>query len=99
MDRTFEVRCNASDDGQLHVKTNSLSVRVGQRIRRNGTEEMWDAVLILCEMGEDGMLVTKVVVCHPDWDQQLQIARIESGSANRGQLAAALNCDFTQVHI
>jgi len=97
MDRTFEVRCNASEDGQLHVKTNSLSIRVGQRIRRSGTEEMWDSVLILCEVGEDGMPVTKIVVCHPDWDQQLQIASIESSSANRGE--PALSFDFTQVHI
>ena len=98
MDRTFEVRCNASEDGQLHVKTKSLSIRVGQRIRRSGTEEMWDSVLILCEVGEDGMPVTKIVVCHPDWDQQLQIASIQSGSANRGE-PAALSFDFTQIHI
>lgn len=98
MDRTFEVRCNASDDGQLHVKTNSLSIRVGQRIGRSSTEEMWDSVLILCEMGEDGMPITRVVVCHPDWDQQLQIASIQSSSADRGN-PRALSFDLTQVHI
>jgi len=99
MDRTFEVRCNASEDGQLHVKTNALSIRVGQRIWRKGAEEIWDSVLILCEKGDDGNLVTKVVVCHPDWDQQLQIATIESSSSNRGTPAAALRCDLTQIHV
>jgi hypothetical protein len=98
-DRKFEIRCNANGDGQLHVKTNSLSVRVGQLIRRNGAEEMWDSVLILCEVNEDGTLTTKVVACHPDWDQQLQIARIESGPAGRGKSESTLSFDFTPVHI
>jgi hypothetical protein len=99
MDRTFEVRCNAGEEGHLNVKTNSLSIRVGQCIQRNGTDEMWDSVLVLCEKGDDGALTTKVVICHPDWDQQLQIASIESGSASRGKAAGVLSCDFTQVHI
>jgi hypothetical protein len=72
---------------------------VGQRIWRKGAEEIWDSVLILCENGDDGKLVTKVVVCHPDWDQQLQIASIESGSSNREKPAAVLSCDLTQIHV
>jgi hypothetical protein len=98
-DRKFEVRCNANDDGQLHVRTNSLSVRVGQLIRRNGTQEMWDSVLIICQVGEDGLLTAKVVVCHPDWGQQLQIANIESHLTDRDKCAPPLPFDFARVHI
>ncbi len=98
-DRKFEVQCNANDDGHLHVKTNTLSIRLGQLIRRNGIEEMWESVLILCQVNEDGLLTTKVVVCHPDWDQQLQIANIESRLPDRDKSAPVLQCDFTPVHI
>ena len=98
-DRKFEIRCNASGDGQLHVKTNSLSVRVGQLIRRSGAEEMWDSVLILCEIAENGTLTTRVIACHPDWDQQLQIAKIESGPASRRETESTLSFDLTPVRV
>src|SRR6266852_3775155 len=48
-DRKFEVHCNAGDAGELHVGTKSLSVKVGQRVRRDGSEEMWHSVLIHCD--------------------------------------------------
>jgi len=98
-ERKFEVRCNANDQGQLHVRTNSLSIQAGQLIRRNGTEEMWNSVLILCQVSEDGVLTTKVIVCHPDWDQQLQIANIQSRLPNRDKATPALEFDFTPVHM
>ncbi len=98
-ERKFEVRCNANDDGQLHVKTNSLSIRASQVIRRNGAQEIWDSVLIFCQVGEDGVLTTKVVVCHPDWDQQLQVASIRSLLPAAGQSAPVLDVDVTPVHI
>ena len=39
--RKFEVHCNAGDAGELCVGTESLSVKVGQRIHRDGVEEIW----------------------------------------------------------
>jgi hypothetical protein len=35
----FEVHCNAADAGELRVGTESISVKVGQRILRDGAEE------------------------------------------------------------
>ena len=98
-DRKFEVRCNANADGQLHVLTNSLSIRAGQAIRRNGTQEIWDSVLIFCQAGEDGRLTTRVVVCHPDWDQDLQIACIQSTLPSPDQPSSALDINLTPVPI
>ncbi len=77
-DRRFEVRCSAKPQAELRVRTGSLSVSIGQTIMRNGTEEMWESVLILCDCGEDGVLTAKVIVSHPDWDQSVQIAKIQS---------------------
>jgi hypothetical protein len=39
-DHRFEIQCDAGDAGCLHARTNSVSVRVGQRIRRNGLGDM-----------------------------------------------------------
>jgi hypothetical protein len=98
-DRKFEVCCNANADGQLHVLTDSLSIRAGQVIRRNGIEEIWDSVLVFCQIGEGGVLSTRVVVCHPDWDQHLQIASIQSMRSADGQSAPALEINLSPVRI
>ena len=98
-DRKFQIQCNASEDGQLHVKTNSLSVRIGQLIRRNGSAEMWDSVIVLCQSNEDGSLTTKVIVCHPDWDQHLQIAHVQSQPSNRDQSCPPLQFDLKPAHL
>jgi hypothetical protein len=98
-DRKFEVRCNAKPHGELQVKTQSLSVRIAQTISRDGAEEMWDSVLVLCEQGDDGLLTTRVVVCHPDWDQHLQIARIQSRTTAPDQPTPALEFDLKPINI
>ena len=76
--RKFEVHCNAGAAGELRVGTESLSVKIGQRVRRDGTEEIWHSVLIHCEEAEDGILTVRVMICHFDWDESRQIALIES---------------------
>jgi hypothetical protein len=98
-DRRFEVRCNASHDGQLQVRTNSLSVAVSQLINRDQVGEMWQSVLIICEENEDGSLTTKVVVCHPDWDQNLQIACIRSPISEKDKSTPGLELDLKSVHV
>ncbi len=95
----FEVRCNAGNDGQFHVKTRSLSVRLGGQVRRNGTAEFWDSVIVLCEETQLGMLSTKVIVCHPDWDQHLQIAHIQSRTTEPDSSIPALEFDLKPVQI
>jgi hypothetical protein len=75
--RAFEVDCAASPVGSFRAGAESLSVTIGQRIRRPGGEEMWDSVTIQCR--EEGReLAIRVLVCNPDWDEPVQIACIRS---------------------
>ena len=99
-DQRFEVRCDAMPHGQLHVKNQSLSVAVSQMIRAHNSEQMWQSVLVICEEGEDGSLTTKVVVCHPDWDQNLQIACIRSVVSTQAKpTAPVLEVDLKQTRL
>jgi len=98
-DHKFEVHCDAGDAGRLDARTNSVSVRVGQRVRRNGTMQTWDSVIILCEEAQNGTLSAKVIVCHPDWDQHLQIAHIQSLAKEPNPSVAALELDLKPVHV
>jgi len=93
-DRKYEVRCVAGPHGELHVKSESLSVSISQAIRRNGSEEMWNSILIICERDEDGAISAKVIVSHPDWDQNLQIAAIKSSFDAENNSHCGLECDL-----
>ena len=97
-DRKFEVHCNAGDAGELHVGTKSLSVKVGQRVRRDGSEEMWHSVLIHCDEAEDGSLTVRVIVCHFDWDESRQIALIQS-KPNHNETTGTLTFDLAQKDV
>jgi hypothetical protein len=98
-DRKFEVRCDAMPSGHLQVRAQGLSVGVGQMIKQGRTEEMWQSVLVICEKSEDGQLTTKVIVCHPDWEQSLQIACIRSRSPEHGKSAAGLEIDLKSARV
>ena len=98
-DRNFEVRCNANHNGQLQVKTHALSVAVSQLINGNESEGMWQSLLVICEESEDGSLTTKVIVCHPDWEQNLQIASIRSCITEHGKPASRLELDLKQTRV
>jgi hypothetical protein len=97
--RKFEVCCNAGEPGHLEVATDAVSVRIGQRIRKNGHEEVWDSLLVQCKEQDDGSLAVEVVVYHPDWDEPLRIASIQSNPSNGNGKAAALRCDFQQKQL
>ena len=77
-ERKFEVHCYAGASGELHVGTESLSVKIGQRVQRDGSEEIWHSVVIHCAGADDGSLTVKVIVCHFDWEEARQIALIQS---------------------
>ena len=96
-DCKFEVECNAGDAGQFQAKTNSLSIRIGQRVRTNGVEELWGSVLVHCQDEKDGSLVAKVIVCHPDWEEPLQIAAIRSVATSKTNGGPVLQVDLTQM--
>jgi len=42
--RKFEVECRAGEAGELSVGSEFVSVKVGQRVRRDGAEEIWHSV-------------------------------------------------------
>jgi hypothetical protein len=77
--RGFQVDCSARPVGSFRAGADSLSVTIGQRIRRSGGEEMWDSVTIQCR-DEGGERTVRVLVCHPGWDEPLQVACIRSQS-------------------
>lgn len=95
----FEVHCDASKAGNLHARTNSVSVRIGQRVHRNGTTEFWDSIVIVCQETQPGTLSAKLIVCHPDWDQHLQIANIESRATETNPSAPPLEIDLKPTYI
>jgi hypothetical protein len=94
--RKFEVRCHAGDAGHLEVASDSVSVRIGQRIRRNGGEEVWGSLLVECNEKDDGSLAVEVLVYHPDWDEPLRIASIQSDPSEGVARRSILNFDFQQ---
>jgi hypothetical protein len=75
--RAFEVDCTASPVGSFRAGADSLSVTIGQRMPSPGGEEMWDSVTIQCRE-EGSELAIRVLVCHPGWDEPLQVACIRS---------------------
>lgn len=98
-DGKFTVRCDATPNGHLQVAAQALSVAVSQFIQRDAAEEMWQSVLVICEEDEDGVLTTKVIICHPDWDQNVQIASIRSRGSKNGKSATALEIDLKSAHV
>ena len=94
--RKFEVHCRAGDAGELCVGAESVSVKVGQRLRREGGQEIWHSVGVYAKEEEDGTLVVQVLVFNPDWDEALQIASIKS-RPHDGGFDTALGCNLDHV--
>lgn len=65
----------------LHVSAERLSVTIGQKVVRAGIEEIWDSVLVLSDTS-DGLLITRVLLCHPSWTEPQEVARVESDLRN-----------------
>ena len=94
--RKFEVHCSAGDAGELRVRTDSVSIKVGQRLRMDGAEEIWHSVGVYAKEEEDGTLVIRVLVFNPDWDEPLQIASIRSRPQD-GDCNTPLGCNLDHV--
>jgi hypothetical protein len=97
--RKFEVRCHAGNAGHLEVASDTVSVKIGQQIRREGKEEFWGSLLVECKEQDDGSLAVEVVVFHPDWDEPLRIASIQSNPSNGSGAQPILRCDFEQKRL
>ena len=92
--RKFQGRCDAGSPGRFEVGTDTLSVRVGQRMRTGKEEEMWDSVHILCKQQPDGSLTVEVLICNPDWEEARTIAAIHSRPQGSDTAAPSLKCDL-----
>ncbi len=92
----FRVNCDADKAGRFLVETDSLWVRVGQRVLRQGTQETWDSVAIEGKNEPDGSLLVRVLVFNPDWDEPLQIACIRS-RPHDPQCLTPLGCNLDHV--
>lgn len=92
----FQVAYIAGEGNGSTMRTGRLSVTVGQRVRLNGTEKMWDSVGVYAEGQPDGTLVVRVVIFNPDWDEPLQIACIRSRPEDSAGLTA-LGCNLNHV--
>ncbi|SRR5258708_482174 len=97
--RKFEVRCHAGNAGHLEVASGSVSVKIGQQIRREGKEEFWGSLLVECKEQDDGSLTIEVVVFHPDWDEPLRIASIQSNPSDGNVEKSTLRLDFEQKRL
>jgi hypothetical protein len=94
--RKFEVDCKAGHAGGLCVGSESVCVEVGQRVRMDGVEEIWHSVGVYAQQDDNGNLVIRVLVFHPDWDEGLQIACIKSRPGDGG-CQTALGCNLDHV--
>lgn len=92
--RKFQVRCDAGSPGRFEVGTDTLSVRVGQRIRVGDQEEMWDSVHVLCKEEGDGSLTVEVLICQPDWEEAKTVAAVHSRPQDRDAAGPSLKCDL-----
>jgi hypothetical protein len=95
----FEVRCHAGNAGHLEVASDSMSIRVGQWIRKEGKQELWGSLLVECKEQDDGSLAVEVVVFHPDWDEPVRIASLQSRPCGQSRAEAALRCDLEHKQV
>lgn len=75
--RAFQIDCSANPVGSFRAGADTLSVAIGQRIRRFGGEEIWESVIVHCKKDQDELSV-RVLVCHPAWDEPREIVCIRS---------------------
>ena len=90
----FLINCDAGESGQFHSSAKRASITVGQRILRDGAVEMWDSVVVLCQVEAGGALAIRVVLCHPGWDEPREIAHTRSWSNSPPQPGANLACEM-----
>lgn len=93
----FQVSCKAAGENRFCVGTESVSVTVGQLIQRRDGGKMWDSVGVYAQEDRDGMLVVRVMLFNPDWDEPLQIASIRSRPGEPSTSGAALEFDLDHI--
>jgi hypothetical protein len=97
LNKGFRVSCDADRAGCFRALTDSLVIHIGQEIQRNGKEEMWESVSVLCQEEDDGSLSVRVLVFNPDWDEGLQIACVRSWPCSDSANLTPLGCNLDHV--
>ena len=82
------------------MNADGLSVAVGQTILKDGSQQIWDFVLVLAKRDNDGTLTTRVLLCHPEWAEPLEIAAVESDAQKmRVQVGSPSLCNVTNYAV
>lgn len=92
----FRVQCDAGHSGQFEVANSNVKLKVGQRIRKDGQDEMWDSLRVACQEQEDGSLAVEIVIFHPQWDKALRIAYAVSAPGDARAEDPTLGFDLEQ---
>jgi len=95
----FQVCCRAEDAGHLEASSDLVSVRISQRVRKEGKEELWGSLLIECKEQDDGLLAVEVLVFHPEWDEPIRIASIKSNFSKGSTSEPGLRCDLERKQL
>ena len=96
--KAFWVRCEPHNPRDSPIGLGGFSAYIGQRVRNNGIEQVWDSVVIHGDEEADGTLAIRVLVSNPDWASLLQIACIRSRPDDRDSLIA-LGCNLDHISI
>ena len=95
----FRVQCNACEAGDFEVSSKSVKLQIGQTIRKDGREEIWDSLRVECRAQDDGTLAVEIVISHPLWDRPLRIAYAESAPKNGNTEEPALGFDLEHTPV
>lgn len=95
-DDALRVDCNAGTQGHFRGHANSICIKVGQRIRRGVSQEIWDSLTVEGRQEKDGTIVIRVLVFNPEWDEPLQVAALRSRPRDPNSLTA-LGCNLNHI--
>ncbi len=95
----FEITGDAGKWGQFHIQAGWFVLRFSQKIRRAGTEQMFESIGVYCGEEKDGALATRVILLNPDWGAPLQIARIVSRPNDRAEYLAQVGFNLDHVSL
>ena len=96
--KKFALRFEPHDPRDSPVGWGGFSAYVGQRIRQDDAERMWDSVIIHGDEEADGTLAIRVLIVNPDWAGSLQIACLRARPASARRLSV-LECDLDHISI
>lgn len=92
----FRVQCEAGHAGQFETANSNIKLKVSQRIRKDGREEMWDSMRVGCHEQEDGSLAVEIIIFHPQWDKPMCIAYAVSAPEDTRAEEPTLGFDLEQ---